>query len=39
MLGETNAKVFADVSFKEGCFGKYHRSVVLFWDVSKTNQT
>jgi hypothetical protein len=29
MLGETNAKVFADVSFKEGLALVNHRSVVL----------
>jgi NADH-quinone oxidoreductase subunit M len=34
MLGETNAKVFADVSFKEGLALVNHRSVVLL-DVSK----
>jgi NADH-quinone oxidoreductase subunit M len=33
MLGETNAKVFADVSFKEGL--ALVSIMLFFWDVSK----
>jgi NADH-quinone oxidoreductase subunit M len=40
MLGETNERVFADVSFKEGlALVVLLLSYSFFWDVSKTNQT